>query len=138
MILIGSTYFFQEIEGFVSKDIDHIELVDNPKDFKNCWQMTGRGRCLFKWRRMPPDEFIAVSLEYKLPMAIGKFLVPEFNNEIGFTINHLKKLQPLVDNLDDRHKYEKVIYDSYIANNDFILTDDQLNEAYKEYLKYRT
>ena len=66
-------------------------------------------------------------------MQLGKFLVPAFVEAIGFTIEDLKKLQPLADNLDDKHKYEKVIYDSYIQNNDFTLTDEQLQKAYLEY-----
>lgn len=66
-------------------------------------------------------------------MQLGKFLIPTFIEAIGFTIEDLKKLQPLADNLDDKHKYEKVIYDSYIQNNDFILTDEQLQKAYLEY-----
>lgn len=66
-------------------------------------------------------------------MQLGKFLVPTFIEAIGFTIDDLKKLQPLADNLDDKHKYEKVIYDSYIQNNDFTLTDKQLQKAYLEY-----
>lgn len=56
-------------------------------------------------------------------MQLGKFLVPTFIEAIGFTIDDLKKLQPLLDNLDDKHKYEKVIYNTYIQNNDFTLTD---------------
>lgn len=66
-------------------------------------------------------------------MQLGKFLIPTFIEAIGFTIEDLKKLQPLADNLDDKHKYEKVIYDSYIQNNDFTLTDEQLQKAYLEY-----
>ena len=39
--------------------------------------------------------------------------------------------------MDNNHAYEKIIYDSYIENNDFYLTESQLNRAYKEYKKYR-
>lgn len=70
-------------------------------------------------------------------MEIGKFLVPEFIHEFNLTINDLKRLYPLVIKLDDRHKYEEVIYNSYIENNDFNLTNEQIKEAYKIYLKYR-
>lgn len=66
-------------------------------------------------------------------MQLGKFLVPTFIEAIGFTIDDLKKLQPLLDNLDDKHKYEKVIYNTYIQNNDFTLTDEQLQKAYLKY-----
>ena len=40
-------------------------------------------------------------------MMIGKFLVPEFCNEIGMTLEDLFKLKPLCEKLDDKHKYEE-------------------------------
>ena len=137
MFLIGSTYFFKDIPGFKSKDTDWLELVDNPIGFRTYYQLTGKDKCIFKWKKVIPQEFIQITLKYNLPMAIGKFLIPEVNKEIGFTIQHLKQLKPLVDKLDDKHKYEKIIWESYIANNDFCLTQEQLNLAYEEYKKYR-
>ena len=87
---------------------------------------------------MHAKRFIDTTLRRNIPMEIGKFLVPEFNKEIGFTIEHLKQLEPLVNKLNDDHKYEKIIYDAYLSNNDFYLTDEQLQDAYNEYLKYRS
>lgn len=136
-MLVGSNVFFKGINEFKSKDIDILELVDNPIGFKNQRQFRFKDKCVFQWRRMPVNELISITLSNNVPMEVGKFLVPEFIEVMNITLDDLKKLQPLVDNLDDHHKYEKVIYDSYIANNDFILTDEQLNEAYKMYLKYR-
>ena len=136
-MLIGSKYFFKDIEGFSSKDIDTLELVDDPLTFKISYQLSGKGKCVFKWKRMTPKEFISVSLKRNCPMELGKFLVREFCEEIGFTISDLKALRSLRDSLDDKHKYEAVIYDSYIENNGFILTDEQLQKAYNEYKKYR-
>lgn len=136
-MLIGSTYFFKDIDGFVSKDIDILELVDNPIGFNTSYQLTGKSKCIFKWKRLSPDEFIKVTLRRDFPMEIGKFLVKEFCDEIGFTISHLRQLQPLRDKLDDKHKYEGIIFDSYIKNNSFSLTIEQLENAYKEYKKYR-
>ena len=43
----------------------------------------------------------------------------------------------MFDRLDDKHKYERLIYESYINNNSFTLTEKQLQEAYDEYRKYR-
>ena len=120
-----------------SKDIDILELVENPTGFKYQRQFRFKDKCVFQWKRMTPEEFIEVTLQNNTPMEIGKFLVPDFIKEIGITIDHLKQLSFLIERLDDHHKYEKVIYDSYIANNDFTLTDEQLNDAYKMYLKYR-
>lgn len=136
-MIVGSTVFFKDIDGFVSKDTDVLELVDNPTSFKHVRQIKFPNKCVFQWKRMNPQEFIDATLKHNVPMAIGKFLIPEFVKEIGFTIEHLKQLQPLVDKLDDKHKYEKVIYDAYIQNNDFYLTNDQLLNSYNEYKKYR-
>lgn len=137
MILVGSTYFFKDIKGFQSKDTDWLELVEIPISFKDYMQLTGKNKCIFRWRKMNADEFVKITLKYKLPMSIGKFLIPEFCKEVGIEIYHLLQLQPLVEALDDKHKYEQIIWKSYIKNNDFILTKEQLIEAYNEYKKYR-
>lgn len=136
-MLVGSNVFFKDIEGFTSKDTDILELVDNPTGFKNVRQFKFSDKCVFQWRKMPINELIDITLSRNFPMEIGKFLVPEFIHEFNLTINDLKRLYPLVIKLDDRHKYEEVIYNSYIENNDFNLTNEQIEEAYKIYLKYR-
>ena len=96
-----------------------------------------RTRCLFKWRKMTADEFVDYTLQTKLPMEIGKFLVPEVAEYLGFTIEHLKKLKHVIDSLDKKHGYEKIIYESYIENNDFILTEEQRRAAFNEYKRER-
>lgn len=136
-MLVGSNVFFKDIEGFNSKDTDILELVDNPTDFKYLRQFRFKDKCVFQWRNMSVDEFIDAELLMNVPMSVCKFLCPEFIKLKGLTIEQLKRLQSLVDNMDEKHMYLKTIYDSYIANNDFTLTDEQLNEAYKMYLKYR-
>ena len=136
-MLVGSNVFFKDIEGFTSKDTDILEFVDNPTDFKIVRQFKFPDKCVFQWKRFSVDEFIDITLVRNFPMELGKFLVPEFIKEFNVSIDHLKRLQPLIDKIDDKHKYEKIIYDSYLENNDFYLTDDQLKLAYKEYLKYR-
>lgn len=70
-------------------------------------------------------------------MSVGKFLVPEVCKELGIALKDLCVLEPLFDSLDNKHKYEKVIYEFYKENNDFYLTDQQLMLAYQEYKKYR-
>ena len=136
-MIVGSTYFFKDIEGFSSKDIDILELVDKPIGFKISYQLIKYGKCLFKWKKMSPKQFIKITLQRNCPIEIGKFLVPEFCKEIGFTIEHLSRLKSLVEKLDDKHKYESIIFNSYIKNNDFKLTQEQLLESYNEYKKYR-
>lgn len=137
-IRMGSTYFFAGLENFVVHDEDFITLVEQPTDFKICKHIRFINKfCHFYWKKMTPEEFIKVTLESSVPMQVGKFLIKEFNEQIGFTIEHLKQLEPIFYKLDDKHKYEKVIYDCYILNNDFVLSDEQRQLAYKEYLKYR-
>lgn len=94
-------------------------------------------RCLFKWRKMSADEFVEYTLHSKLPMEIGKFLVPEVAEYLDFTVEHLKKLKPIVDSLDKKHGYEKIIYESYIENNNFTLTEEQRCAAFDEYKRER-
>ena len=136
-MLVGSNVIFIDIEGFTSKDTDILEFVDNPTDFKNVRQFKFPDKCVFQWRKMSIDKLIDITLSRNFPMEIGKFLVPEFIKEFKLSIDDLKRLEPIIAKLDDKHKYEEVIYNSYIKNNDFTLTDEQLNEAYKIYLKYR-
>jgi hypothetical protein len=134
--LVGSQYFFNGIKDFAPHDIDYLELCDYLEGY-NSIRITGRGKCLFKWLRMTPDKFVEVTLKNGLPMAMGKFLIPEFCKEIGFTIEHLKQLKPLVEKLDEKHKYEEVIFNAYIDNNDFVLNEEQLHKAYEVYNEKR-
>ena len=136
-MLVGSNVFFKDIEGFTSKDTDILEFVDNPTDFKNVRQFKFPNKCVFQWRKMSINELIDMTLSRNFPMEIGKFLVPEFIKEFKLSIDDLKRLEPIIAKLDDKHKYEEVIYNSYIKNNAFYLTDKQLKNAYKIYLKYR-
>ena len=136
-MLVGSNVFFKDIEGFTSKDIDILEFVDDPTDFKNVRQFKFPNKCVFQWRKMPIDELIDITLFRDFPMEIGKFLVPEFIKEFKLSIDDLKRLKPIISKLDDKHKYEEVIYNAYIENNDFVLTDEQRQKAYSVYNKYR-
>ena len=137
-MLVGSNVFFKDIEGFTSKDTDILEFVDNPTDFKNVRQFKFPNKCVFQWRKMPIDELIDITLFRNFPMEIGKFLVPEFIKEFKLSIDDLKRLKPIIAKHDDKHKYEEVIYNAYLENNDFVLTDEQRQEAYRVYNKYRT
>ena len=132
--LVGSNVFFRGyFEDFVSKDIDTLVLEDNPVGYQNIRQFHLKDRCIFQWRRMGKDEFIDLSLERGLGMELGKFLVPEFARELGMDIDDLERLRPLAEKLDEKHLYEKVIYDAYIKNCCWVLTDDQRAEAYRVY-----
>ena len=136
-MLMGSRYFFSCYDDFVSKDIDEIAIIDT-NEFKQMKQITGRDRCLFLLKRHDSKEdYIDWALRSNTGMVIGKFLVPEFCKQIGFTIDDLPKLSPLLERLDSKHLYEKVIFDSYIENQAFELTIEQRDRAYSMYRESR-
>ena len=94
--LMGSQYFFSCYDDFVSKDIDEIQIIETD-DFSHMRQLTGQGRCLFQLKKYPSkEEYINWDVQSNLGMVVGKYLIPEFCHEIGFTINDLPKVQSLV------------------------------------------
>ena len=127
---VGSTYFFGE-----GHDIDEVEFEEHPKLFRNVMQFRKKDktRCLFIWRKMDPDEFVEYTLNSRLPMEVGKFLVPEVADYLGITMEHLKQLRPVVDRLDKKHEYERVIYEAYMENGGMFLTPEQRDLAYLVY-----
>lgn len=136
-ILMGSQYFFSCYDDFCSKDIDEIEIVET-NEFKYVRQLTGQGKCLFQLKKQETvDDYIDYALQSNLGMVAGKFLIPEFCEAIGLTINDLPKLKALINELDSKHKYEEIIFNSYIENNSFTLTEEQRKEAYKSYKESR-
>lgn len=136
-IIVGSKAFFNDIKDFKSKDTDRVVLVDNPVGFKFVRQTSGSGKCLFEWKRMSAEQFLEYTLKTRLPMSVGKFLVKEFCDEIGFTFEHLKQLAPIFEKLDEKHQYEKMIFEAYMENGDFTLTEEQRLKAYENYKKVR-
>ena len=131
---VGSSYFF----GEQGTDIDEVEFEEEPRLYKNVLQFRKKNgkRCLFKWRKMTPEEFVEYTLNSKLPMEIGKFLVPEVCEYLGFTLDHLKQLAPVVERLDDKHAYERIIYEAYMENGAMFLTTEQRDLAYAVYKSF--
>lgn len=131
--LVGSSYFFQSYPDYVIKDRDWIVLVDvidKPKRL-----VIGEDDMFIYPIIVDREEFLNnISVD---TIKVGKFLVPDFCEYIGFNIDDLKSLYKCFDNLDDKHKYLKVIFDAYIENNSFNLTDKQRDDAYSVYKQAR-
>lgn len=131
---IGSTAFFGSFGDFKSKDVDELCIISSPINGKktgHCLKMHKKDMILYP--QLTKEEFIDADLKVNDALKIGKYLVPEFAEYIGLTIEDLYKLKPLVDKLDKRHIYEKSIYDYYIDNNGFNLTNEQLDIVYQTY-----
>lgn len=135
--IIGSRVFFQGMEGYRSKDDDSLHIMDNWDMKSTIVNFRKDGKDCFLMKDLPKGELIEDTLESNIPMKAGKFLVPAFIEYLGMTISDLKLLSPLFEKIDEAHRYEKVIYDAYIENNGFFLTDGQREAAYREYLKTR-
>ena len=135
--VVGSNAFFKCYEDFNPHDNDKLVLVKSLPNNQITYQLRLKGNCIFVWKYIQPEEFIEFHKKHRTGIYIGKFLIPEFVKEIGFTIDNLKQLNFLLDKLDEKHQYEKIIYDSYIENNDFYLTDEQRLKAYNKYKSER-
>lgn len=134
--LVGSRYFFSDYPDFVSHDTDYVEILDTD-DFEQKRIIRGCGKDIIQLKRKPKFDLIQDALKEGLPMVVGKFLVPEFCTEIGFTIQDLPVIKPLIDQLDAAHAYEEIIYNAYLQNGDFYLTQEQRNQAYTSYKQSR-
>ena len=91
------------------------------------------GRDVFMYKNMDKKGFMDEVFETNVFMKAGKFLIPEFNEYIGFTIEDLEKMRPMFEQIDYRHGYEKIIFEAYLENGGFFLTDEQRDKAYAEY-----
>lgn len=131
---IGSSYFFGKYDDYHSKDYDDLCIMDTFNfPGKRMMNMKIKGKDVFMFRDMDKQGFIDDLKETNVYMKAGKFLIPEFNEYIGFTIDDLKSIMEYFEQIDYPHKYEKVIADAYIENNSFTLTDEQRQKAYDVY-----
>ena len=136
-ILIGSRAFFSNCPNFNSKDIDYLILVNKGNGFQFVRQLSFPHQCIFEFVRRPKQEMIDYALQHGAAMQVCKFLVKEFAEEIGLTIDDLKQLQPLVDKLDSKHAYERIIFDFITENGSWDIPDEVRNAAYKSYQSAR-
>lgn len=135
---IGSMAFFAGMEGFSPRDHDELCIVDSFNLPGNVLRVPLHGKDIFFYRDMGKEAFINDALEGGVPMRVGKFLAPEFARYLGMTVDDLHLLEPLIRDIDEKHDYERDIYESYIANGDFYLTDEQRRRAYDKYQRRRT
>lgn len=138
--LIGSRAIFGGYKDFdhITTDTDILIIDDDPDfDIEASTKNTEDGMHYVMWKELSKEELLKFhSVCYKGTF-IQKFLVPEYIEYIGLTIEDLKQLGRLCNYLDDEHSYEKIVYNAYIENNGFYLTDEQKEAAYQEYKRKR-
>ena len=134
----GSCSFFEGLDGFFPKDVDILIFDDSPKGYEYYKQISYGDKCVFEWNNKGVDFLINYALNHPKPaMQVIKFLSPGVADYIGLGIDKLQLLKPLIDALDSKHEYAKVIYQSYIENGKFELIDKQRLEAFEVYKKSR-
>ena len=134
---IGSSVFFGSYSDYTQKDIDILAITDLPLFGKPMMNMKLKEKDIFFMCLEENSVMLDKTLESGVNMRAGKFLSPEFAEYIGLTIEELKRLKPMFEKIDEKHRYEKVIFDSYVENNGFFLTDEQRLRAYEEYKMQR-
>lgn len=135
--VVGSKAFFSSFEDFKPKDTDVVIIMDNPPKGKTFQLIKMRDTDYFIYKKMPKKELIHMCITRTTPMYASMFLVPEFVKAMDITIDDLNLLQNVFYHIDDKHIYERMIYDYYKENNGFYLTEDQLKTVYDEYKSKR-
>ena len=134
---MGSSIFFASYPDYSSKDVDILAITDSPLFGKPMMNMKLNGEDVFFMGLEDKSVLIEKTLDSNVPMRVGKFLVPEFCEYIGFETSDYGKLNDMFGNLDEKHRYEIIIRDSYIENGGFFLTDEQRLRVYEEYKRER-
>lgn len=136
-ILVGSRAFFSGMDGFNSKDRDYLILTEQPHGFRWRREQSLRGVCTFEYKRDTAATMVAETLQSGDALLIGKFLVPEVAQAINATVEDILPLETLLPKLDDKHRYEAIIFNAIKANGTFTLTEEQRQAAFKVYLSAR-
>ncbi|MCH5307646.1 MAG: hypothetical protein J1E37_06145 [Prevotella sp.] len=135
---IGSQYFFSKFPDYKVNDYDYLVLTEKIHS-----QMRFRDvdKDIVIMPRKTKEEYLKPFIDNKATkessLYAGKFLMPEFAKDLGITIEDLKDIKHHIYETDSRHQYQRVILDAYIENDDFTLTEEQLNEAYMVYKESR-
>lgn len=125
--LFGSCYFFFKMPDFKIHDVDLMEFADI--------QTTSEIWCVEKieWYKLKKEKKEDFLKRIIVPSDFTVLLVPEIAKEINFTIKDFDKISHLIPYLDEKHRYLEVIYNAYLENGDFYLTDAQRAAAYEVY-----
>ena len=113
----GSSVFFSKLPDFTPHDLDEVCVMDYPLFGDKIAEIRKDGKDMFFIFNYGKKYLIEQCIRTNVPMAICKFLSPEFAKYLDLSIEDLKKLEPLSNKMDDKHYYLKMIYDYYIQNN---------------------
>ena len=141
-INIGSRVFFGEMPDYQENDCDVLFILDQwPEEITDTRFSCRKEKCdLFFMKEQTKEQYINDILQVEKVHAsrVCFFLVPEIAQLIKLTIDDLKRVEPIVAMLKDtRHAWYYTLYESYIENDGFFLTDAQREKAYEEFKSAR-
>ena len=137
---IGSRAFFENLPDYKEHDCDVLMVLDKwPSEIADTRFSCRATKCdAFFMKQMTKEEYIAETLETEDTKRVFYYMVPEFAQFVGLTIDDLKLVEPVVRKLENtRHKWYINVYEAYVANNGFFLTDEQREVAYKVFKSTR-
>lgn len=141
--IVGSFAFFKDMPGYALHDLDYVIISDEMfNDYHHLYLIKDNVACdIFYWKVHEIEWYVKSLLrDNSFPLYAVTFLVPAIAKEVGMTIEHLKMLKPVIDRLDEvgpKYAYYKDIYNAYVENNGFFMTDEQLRRAYRTYKSAR-
>lgn len=141
--LIGSKAIFSGYKNFddITTDTDILIIDDEPIDYDIETQYHDSNDDTIhyiRWKNMSKDELLFYHVHnVYMGTFIQKFLVPEYAEYLNLTIDELKSMERLLEFMDSKHEYEKVVFHAYVENNGFFLTPEQKEEAFQVYKKCR-
>ena len=137
--LIGSKAIFDGYKDYdnYTTDIDILVIEDMLPDDKYECSIKDGDIHYIKWKNLTKAELLDYHRYCHMGTFIQKFLVPEYSEYMGITIEDLRELGRLLKYMDDKHSYEAFVWQAYIDNNGFYMTPEQKEAAYEEYKRKR-
>lgn len=137
-INVGGNLFFSKLDGYIFHDDDVVYILDNfPSTDANVLILKRKKSDAFLLRNMSKEDAINDVLNSGEYLRAGKFLNPEYLEWLNMSVDELPLLSKAFNNLDERHSYEKVIYEAYLENGSPTLTDEQRKHAFEVYKSAR-
>lgn len=135
--LTGSRLYFTGLDGFNPHDTDYILIVDDLNVFKK--HTSNNCTCYFIYRLSTVKNTVSYLIAKNSPLGCASLLQPEFANYIGLTIEKLSdnNLCKLFKQMPLKYQYLNFIYNSYIENNGFFITEEQRLKAFELYKNSR-
>lgn len=135
--ITGSRTFFEGMEGFMPHDADYLE-IDPDLQVAGTQYKPSPGVDVYRWKFSTFGEFYDFFKIHRHPnMRLCLFLSRDVARFLGMDFEDLKKVAFLKEGMDKRHMYLVSIYDFYMENGGWFLTERQRDEAYEIYKRER-